>query len=353
MPRKSESPLKHIKTVKRNGVRYLYFNTGEKRDGKRVYSALGRADAIEFGSRYSAALAKRTKQGGRPSSLTIGQLVRRFDSSPDFTKKSLGTQKTYSVYLKRLADEFEPGPAGAIEASDIYGLMDEMGDRPAAIDMLLLAGGQMYAWAKKRKYVHHNPFTEIDRDDWETQHYQPWPEEVVEAGLNDNRLWLPVALLLYTGQRIGDCCKMRWDDITDGILHVKQQKTGKELFIPIHAELAATLARVERTNGTILTSPRGGPAKHATIRDWIKDFGEMRGLSLVPHGLRKNAVNALLEADCSTGQVSSITGQSLKMVELYAAKRNNRKMAKAAMANWERATNREKGVKTSSETADL
>jgi hypothetical protein len=37
--------------------------------------------------------------------------------------------------------------------------------------------------------------------------------------------------------------------------------------------------------------------------------------------LRKNAVNALLEAGCSAAEVSAITGQSLEMVEHHPEKR--------------------------------
>jgi integrase len=55
---------------------------------------------------------------------------------------------------------------------------------------------------------------------------------------------------------------------------------------------------------------------------------------LVPHGLRKNAVNALLEAGCSAAMVSAITGQTMQIVEQYALKRNNRKLAKTAMGKW-------------------
>jgi site-specific recombinase XerD len=352
MPRKPLATLEHVKTVKRNGVSYLYFNTGEKRDNKAVYTALGRAGSMEVGQRYSAALALRTRRGGSPSSVLVPDLVKLYERSAEFTKHSVGTQTTYMVYHRRMAKEFNTAPAGCVESSDIYRLMDKMAATPAAVDMLILAGKQMFTWAKKRRYVAANPFLEVDREDWATQQYQPWPEQVLVAGLADERLWLAVALLYYTGQRIGDCCKMEWKHITEGVLYVKQQKTKKELWVPIHAELAATLARVERTSATILTSPRGGPAKDPTLRDWIKDFGKGFELDLVPHGLRKNAVNALLESECSTGEVSSITGQSLKMVELYAAKRNNRKMAGAAMAKWERATNRETTGKIRPELAE-
>jgi hypothetical protein len=51
--------------------------------------------------------------------------------------------------------------------------------------------------------------------------------------------------------------------------------------------------------------------------------------------LRKNAVNALLEAGCSTAEVSAITGQSLQVVEHYAKGRDGRALARAAMVKWE------------------
>ena len=44
---------------------------------------------------------------------------------------------------------------------------------------------------------------------------------------------LAYALLLHTGQRIGDVARMRRADIAAGELHVIQQKTGAELHLPI------------------------------------------------------------------------------------------------------------------------
>lgn len=49
------------------------------------------------------------------------------------------------------------------------------------------------------------------------------------------------------------------------------------------------------------------------------------------HGLRKNAVNALLEAGCTIAEVASITGQTFQVVEHYAAQMNRRKLSKAAI----------------------
>ena len=42
---------------------------------------------------------------------------------------------------------------------------------------------------------------------------------------------------LHTGQRLGDVLAMHRDHIQDGGIHVVQQKTKKELWVPIHPDL--------------------------------------------------------------------------------------------------------------------
>jgi integrase len=156
-------------------------------------------------------------------------------------------------------------------------------------------------------------------------------------------------LALYTGQRKGDVLRMRWDDITDGVLHIAaQEKTGKELFIPVHQILAAELARVHAElvakmaegriveinpdEGTIITKLDGDQyTKGGFKRTWEKqrDRFDLGGCHW--HGLRRNSVNFLLEADCSIAQTSAITGQSFEMVQHYAKQVNQRKLAEQAM----------------------
>ena len=66
-------------------------------------------------------------------------------------------------------------------------------------------------------------------------------------------------------------------------------------------------------------------------RAYAQAWASKRGSKIVAHGLRKNAVNALLEAGCSVGEVSSVSGQSLALVEHYAKRRSNRKLAVSAI----------------------
>ena len=50
-----------------------------------------------------------------------------------------------------------------------------------------------------------------------------------------------VLLARYTGQRQADVLRMAPCDIEDGGINVTQQKTGKELWVPLHADLSSAL----------------------------------------------------------------------------------------------------------------
>lgn len=57
-----------------------------------------------------------------------------------------------------------------------------------------------------------------------------------------------------TGQRIGDVLAMRWSNIEDGAVWVRQSKTSKELWVPILPELQAALDAASRHSVFILTN---------------------------------------------------------------------------------------------------
>jgi hypothetical protein len=60
----------------------------------------------------------------------------------------------------------------------------------------------------------------------------------------------------------------------------------------------------------------------------------IRTTGYVFQGYRKNAVNALLMAGRTAKQVSSITGMSLQMVELYSKQIDQERLAIEAMKLW-------------------
>lgn len=267
---------------------------------------------------------------------TLAATIRLYKKHPDFTDRADNSRKVYAMYLDRLIEIFPDATLDEITPALVQTyVMDEHADTRGAANMMLRVLNIIYKWAGKRQEDLKNPTRGIE--EYEGKEYQPWPDHLLAAALDheDTRFRVAVALHLYTGQRTGDVCKMTWNVLTaDGKIPVKQQKTGTDLLIPMHPDLVAIMAHAPRTALTMLTNKLGGPLKSSTFLEWVGKFAEAHNTHLVPHGLRKNAVNSLLEATCSTAEVSSITGQSLEMVEHYAKARNQGRIADVAMLKW-------------------
>jgi len=138
---------------------------------------------------------------------------------------------------------------------------------------------------------------------------------------------------LFTGQRLGDVIAMRWGDIQDGGIVVKQQKTRAELWVPIIPELQATLDIIPRRSLHILKSAQGKVWGADNFKLQFRNDTRRLGLGgFVFHGLRKTAAVMLAEAGCSTEQIKAITGHTTDgMVSYYVKGANQRKLAAEAM----------------------
>jgi integrase len=153
----------------------------------------------------------------------------------------------------------------------------------------------------------------------------------LEEALTDPQIGDAVALFFFTGQRIDDVVAMRWNDIRGDHMLVWQKKKDKQIKVAILPELADRLNRMERPALTILTNANGQPWTQSGLRQKLQDWAKARGHKVVPHGLRKNAVDALLEAGCTAAEVGGITDQSLQMVEHYARGSNRLNLGRAAV----------------------
>ena len=119
------------------------------------------------------------------------------------------------------------------------------------------------------------------------------------------------------------------------MLTLKQQKRGKIVQVRVHEALAEELAATPKAGLTILTNYQCGQLSQEIVRKELQAFTRTIGHETVPHGLRKNAVNALLEAGCTIAEVAAVTGQSYRIVEKYAARVNVRTLAGAAIVKLE------------------
>jgi integrase len=175
--------------------------------------------------------------------------------------------------------------------------------------------------------------------------FHTWTEEeiaIFESTFPINtRERLALALGLYTGQRRGDVIRMGRQHVHASVMHVRQEKTGAVLAIPIHPDLGHVLAAVIPTQLTFIETRRGKPFSAKAFTNWFARACDQAGLGAqcTFHGLRKAACRRLAEAGCTPHEIMAISGHAtLKEVTRYTKAVNQARMARSAMARTQERT---------------
>ncbi len=321
--------LKYVKFTTAKGRPYAYFNTGKKVNGKTVYARLPPFGSVGFYDSYATMLGARTKR--EIVAYTVADLAHQYERSPEYKALAPNTQRVYSATIKRVIAELGKFPIDGVERRHVREVIDNRIEGAGAKNIFRAVIGVLYKYARNHELAEKNPAQGISLA--KLGSHEPWPEPLLEAALtsDNDRLRLAVHLLYYTGQRIGDVMAMRWSDVRNGAIILKQQKTGKPLRIPIHSALEVELSSARKAGITILTRQDGHKLTASRLRQELKEFADALGFDIVPHGLRKNAVNSLLEAGCTIAEVASITGQSFQIVEQYARRVDQHRLGNAAI----------------------
>lgn len=330
--------LKYVKFTREKGKLYAYFDTGRKKaGGGRLYAPLPAFGSAEFFPSYGAYMGARTKR--QQVAPTVASVAEAYQRSDRFTRLAAGTQRAYTMSLKKVLAEFGDFPLDDITRRDVLAVLDEI-PGGATRNLFVAVLGVLFKFARFRELTTADPIKDIPKA--ETGEHAPWPESLLKAALiaDDQTVRLATHLLYFTGARIGDVVKMRWSDIQDGRIVVTPQKTKrlkKTLKIHQHERLAAELAQTPKRGMAILAKPNGRPWSQQTILQKLQAFAAEHGAGrIVAHGLRKNAVIALLEAGCTIPEVQSVTGQSVEMVMHYAAKVDQGRLSEAAILKLEK-----------------
>ena len=332
MPRRAPNPWGPGVRIKRaKGKTYFYW--------AKVKPWVPLPDPMQDADGFMRALAKAQRKSDKAGDIrsngSFAKLVIDWKRSPEFKEKADSTRHAYSRAIDRLVQAYPGAPVTEIDRFDFQArVMDANAETPGAANMMLTAMGAFCIWAEKRIRGFESPVEKIERFKAH-EAYEPWPLPILTAALDskDGPFRLAVALHYFTGQRTGDVCKMTWGMIGPDGIRVRQQKTGKQLMIPIHPQLQAELDAAARGDSLmILQHRRGGPLTPQTFRVWAQEFAALLGVHVVTHGLRKNAVNAFLESGVSVADTAAVTGQSLRMVEHYAKQRNQAQGAARAIA---------------------
>jgi integrase len=150
-----------------------------------------------------------------------------------------------------------------------------------------------------------------------------------------SRSWFALGIVWRTAQRRGDVIRMGRQHIRDGILYVKQRKTGAELEIPVHPDLREILDATPSEHLTFLVNAWNRPFDPGGFSNWFREQCDAAGLPKIcsAHGLRNAACRRLAEAGCSAHDIMAISGHvTLAEVQRYTAAADRARLAKRAIA---------------------
>ncbi len=260
------------------------------------------------------------------SSRTFHALIKNYHKSPRYRNLKPRTGLDYDKHLKFFATIMGDRNPAKMQRKDVIRLRDANADKVYFANYSLRVLRVLMEHCVDLGWRETNPARGVPELKTEKREREPWPRDLLgvyrEKCPLGTRERLVMELCVGTGQRIGDVLEMRWSDIQDGAFFVRQNKTKKELWVPILDELQAALDVASRHSVFILTNERGTNCwsyrgASAAVRKVREQIGAL-GYDI--HSWRYNAACELVEAGCSDDLVAAVTGQSPAMVLHYTKK---------------------------------
>lgn len=274
-----------------------------------------------------------------PTARTVEALCRRYVQSDPYRRLSPRTAKDYDKHMAFLRDRLGDVAVARITRPVLVRLRDSDSSAyraNATIAFLRV----LFAEAVEAGWLKDNPAVGIRTRAHETRERQPWPDDKIRAfrEIAPPKTRLAFELLLGTGQRIGDVLAMRWDDLRDGGVMVRQNKTKAKLWIPLTPHLRAALAEAPRDGLTILTGQHGRPWAYVSAQQAIMRIRRKIGAEAYDnHALRYTAAAEIAAAGGSDDEIAAITGhKAARMVAKYAGEARQRQRALTAQARRDR-----------------
>jgi enterobacteria phage integrase len=309
-----------------------------RRPGFKRVPLPGTPGSSRFMAAYEAGLAVTEAPRHKHDDGTIGALVLGFYRSSSFTRLKPSSQTLYRKVLEKFAREDGHRLVRDMPRRVARRIIEEIGEaRPSMANLTTSIMRCLFAYAVDLELRPDNPFARIKPYNTGTHH--TWADVEISryesAWQIGTRERLGFDLLLYIGQRVGDVAHMRRSDLREGTIHIKQEKTGTEISIPVHPNLLRSLKETPAKGLMLIGSPHGSPMTGKGLSALVSRASRAAGLSgkCVPHGLRKAAMRRLADHSATTKEIQSVSGhRSLREIERYTEKADQRRLARAAIA---------------------
>ena len=255
-------PFRYVQSFvdRKTGAAFHYF----RRHGCPRVRLPGLPGSREFMEAYQRALdsqqmpigATRTKPG-----TVNAAIVGYYDSMMFFGSLAPSTQAIRRQILERFRTDHGDKPIALLPKRFIVLTIGKL--KPSVATNWLSAIRHLMQYAVSANLCEVDPTQGIKLETPKSDGIYTWSEQDIAAyeavhGVG-TKARLALALGLYTGQRRSDVLRMGRQHIHDGMLSVKQQKTGAELRIPVHPDLRAIIDATPGGHLTFLVTRTGKP----------------------------------------------------------------------------------------------
>src|SRR5262249_31560686 len=198
----------------------------------------------EFMQAYQDAMSGPAVRARAPKAGTLAALATEFFSSTEFANLRPSSQATYRLALSPVLAADGPPLVRDLPADKTPQLIPQNGTkRPAMANLTRAVLRRLFSFAVAIGQRRDNPFNAVPKYKIGTHH--TWTDEQLSAYEKrwplGTRERLAFDVLLYTAQRVGDVVRMQRSDIRNGVITVVQEKTGAEVFVPLHPALARSI----------------------------------------------------------------------------------------------------------------
>lgn len=139
--------------------------------------------------------------------------------------------------------------------------------------------------------------------------------------------------MLYSGLRRGDASQLGRQHIRDGVIHLRTEKTGTPVFIPVLPELAEVIEATPSTGLAFIATASGAAMTKESFGNWFRDACDAAGVSGSAHGLRKLGATRAANNGATVAQLEAIFGWTGgRMASLYTLEADRARLARDAIS---------------------
>lgn len=330
MPRKL--PLYVTRERTRHGKTLFYFRIGK---GPRTPLPDPRSD--QFWKAYQTALkATETPAAKKVGVGSLEWLIARYRETVTYQGLSKATRRQRDNIFRQIVAKSGQEPYRLITRKAIVAARDKRASTPAQARNFLDAMRGLFRWALEAEHVRTDPTDGVlNPRRAKGEGFAAWSMEDVElfearwgVGTRE-RVWLHV--LLYTGLRRGDAVMVGRQHVRDGVITIKTEKTGSEVYITLDTRLAETLRHGPTGDLAFIAGDNGRPLTKETFGNYFRVACSEAGVKKSAHGLRKLSATVAAESGCTVQELEARFGWSGgTMASLYTKSADRKRLAMAA-----------------------